>query len=464
MKKIRLFYIYFVAFSKRFISRSRAHKYLILGLTLGVFLLTFSYFTFAKEIFSQTSVSQGLVGTYTEKDIPEIITRLMSSGLINIDQSGNPVGNLVENWEVNTEATLYTLKLKKDLFWIDGTPLKAGDLNIVMGDVEVQALDDYTIQFKLADSFAPFPSLLSKPVFKNNTFVGIGPYQIEDIQKDQIFVKKLTLASKNKDLPKIIVKFYPNEKIAKEAINLGEVQSLLGLNSTDDIVDDKVFIQTDHTNYQQLVTIFYNTQDPLLSDENFRLALSFAAPAISGQTEALTSIPTTSWAFNKDVRDYLNNPDEAVRYLAKVPKERRGPITLTVTSFLEDIGNQVVESWKSNGINAVLRVESGIPQNFQALLVTQNIPTDPDQYSLWHSTQNSTNISKFSHKRIDKDLEDGRKIVDLETRKQRYDDFQKVLLDHAPATFLYFPKYNVVYMKKVGPVLQKVLELQLVQK
>jgi len=95
------------------------------------------------------------------------------------------------------------------------------------------------------------------------------------------------------------------------------------------------------------------------------------------------------------------------------------------------------------------------------LLIAQNIPADPDQYSLWHSTQTQTNISQISNPRIDKDLEDGRKATDSAVRKARYQDFQKVLLDHAPATFLYFPKYNVVMLKKAQPNLEKVLNLQL---
>jgi peptide/nickel transport system substrate-binding protein len=111
----------------------------------------------------------------------------------------------------------------------------------------------------------------------------------------------------------------------------------------------------------------------------------------------------------------------------------------------------------------VLRVESGIPQNFQALLITQNIPADHDQYSLWHSTQKSgTNISRIDWPRIDKDLEDGRKITDPETRKQKYKDFQRILLDQAPAIFLYFPKYEVVYMKKAEKQLNEILPIQLI--
>src|SRR5581483_10094915 len=135
-------------------------------------------------------------------------------------------------------------------------------------------------------------------------------------------------------------------------------------------------------------------------------------------------------------------------YLDKV-KNPKAPIVLTATSSLENVGKQVVPAWNAQGINSSLKVESGIPQNFQALLISQDIPADPDQYSLWHSTQLETNISHESSPRVDKDLEDGRKESDIDKRKASYADFQKVLLDDSPAAFLYFPKYNVVFLKKI---------------
>ena len=71
------------------------------------------------------------------------------------------------------------------------------------------------------------------------------------------------------------------------------------------------------------------------------------------------------------------------------------------------------------------------------------MPQDPDQYVLWHSDQRN-NITHYKNLRIDKLLEDGRSISDIEKRKKIYADFQKYLTDDAPASFLYFPKeYNL---------------------
>lgn len=437
----------------------RRAKWLILAAVLLI-LVSVVFLIFKDELQKQV-ISEGLVGTYTEGDLPPVVVNLLSQSLIVVNAQGMTEASLASSWQTNNDATVYTVKLKDNLYWSDGTKLYVSDIDFSLPDVGVRAIDDNTLEFKLADSFSPFPLLLTKPILKKGSRIGLGPYQIKSIQKDKIFVKKLVLYSPQKNMPNIIIRFYPNEKIAKSALKIGEIQSLLGISEFGGLDKEKTLRGISKPNYQQLVTIYYNTKDPLLSDENLRIALSFQAPSISDEVEAKTSIPPTSWAFNAEVRDYLDNNEQAKISLKKVGKLDR--ITLTATSSLKNVGEKVVEAWKKLGIDAVLRVESGIPQNFQALLIAQNIPLDPDQYSLWHSTQTQTNLTKYSSPRVDKDLEDGRKSADMEIRKLKYKDLQKVLLDHAPATFLYFPKYNIVYRKKIEVMLTKVIKIQLPQ-
>lgn len=445
----------------------RKRKLLAYGLLALIIIVAVGFYLFTLS--SHDAVAEGIVGTHEERDLPESVLNLVSKPLIKVDKTGSPSAELAESWEVNAEATLYKVKLKPGLTWSDGTPVKASQIYVSIPDVEINAIDDLTLEFKLAESFSPFPTLLTKPILRKSAdsqfgfeLVGVGPYEIESSRNDGPFVKNLNLLSADKSLPKVSITFYPNEKIAKTAFKLGEVQTLLGVNETDDLNFNNLGIKS-YTNFRQLVTIFLNTADPNLSDESFRLGLAFSAPEIAGTDIAKTSISPYSWAFNPNVKDFLNNPDKTKEYLAKVQKGKEETISLTATSTLEDVGEKVVEAWNNAGLKAVLRVESGIPQNFQALLITQNIPADPDQYSLWHSTQKgATNISGLSSPRVDKDLEDGRKMTNPETRKQKYQDFQRILLDEAPAIFLYFPKYEVVYMKKIDEKLSKVLPIQLV--
>ncbi len=457
-RSIKLFSAYFQTLIKR-------KKKILLPAAIALFFFVLIVLNFNKIFTQKVTVYEGFVGSYTVDNLPEVVTKLMSTGLVSIDKSGLAKPNLALKWEVNEDATEYTFTLRNDLKWVTGEKVKASDIDLSIADAKIEIINDQTIKFKIKDSFSPFPTFLAKPIFKKNSNnIGIGPYKITKLKKDQIFIKVLTLKSADKKMPNVVLRFYPNEKISKNALKLGEVQAILGVNSTNEFSADKNILSYSKTNTNQLVTIFYNTKDKVLSDENFRLALSYAAPAIPNELEAKTSISPYSWAFNPDVKDYLNNPDAAKTSLAKVENGKDSTITLTTTTNLKNVGEKVVDEWNKQGIKAVLKVESGIPQNFQALLIAHSIPADPDQYSLWHSTQ-STNISKFSDPkaspRIDKDLEDGRKITDLEVRKARYFDFQKVLLDRAPATFLYFPKYNVLYRKKIEAPLKNLLELQL---
>lgn len=455
MQKLKIFLRYLQSFFDRRVFLLLL-TVVISSIVMGV--LIYLYLENAKPL-----IKQGIVGTFTESNLPEQVTSLLSQGLVRLGKDGKPIPALTEQWEVNKEANEYTFKLRDNVYWTDGTPVLSTDLEFAFPNTVVNYPDNKTVHFKLSDSFSPFPTLLSKPVFKKGTLKGVGPYKIGGLKKgrDQVFVTEVKLTTVDKSLPAIVVRFYDNEKKIKNALRLGNVQAILGVNDYSDIASEKNLDTWSKTNSSQLVTIFYNTKDPILSDENFRLALSFASPEIHDESVAKTSIPQTSWAFTENVKDYLGNATQAKSYLAKVQKGKEETIVLTATSFLRNVGERVVEEWNKNGIKATLTVESGVPQNFQALLITQSIPADPDQYALWHSTQTNTNISKISSPRLDKDLEDGRKEADMEKRKAKYADFQKVLLDQSPATFLYFPKYNVVYMKKIESDLQKILPIQL---
>src|SRR3989344_5992022 len=130
--------------------------------------------------------------------------------------------------ETNNDATIFTFKLKPGLFWTNGTPVRSEDLEFSIPDVDVSYPNSDTIQFNLKDSFSAFPSILVKPVFKkNNQLLGVGPYKVSKIDKSVIFITKISLTPQDKNMPKVTLRFYPNEKTALTAFSLGEVESLL---------------------------------------------------------------------------------------------------------------------------------------------------------------------------------------------------------------------------------------------
>ncbi len=411
------------------------------------------------------TISEGIIGIYQPNDLPNYITSLISKPLVKLNKSGLPEADLASGWEVNKNARLYTFHLKNNLYWQDGTKVKSSDIQFNMPDVSVSYPDDQTIIFKLGDSFSRFPTLLLSPVFKGDSLIGVGEYKATEItfNSDGSFLTKIVAdpVEKSLKLPKIVFRFYEDEQTIKTAFALGEVESMIGISDIGQLSREATVKIKQYIDYNKIVAIFYNTQDPVLSDRNFRKALSFSTPIIKNELWAKTSIPPFSWGYNANVDSGVNNPDEAQSYLKKVKAdEKKNAITLTTISGLSDVANTIADSWKKDGIQTIVRVENGKPQNFQALLTLQEIPEDPDQYALWHSTQQQTNISDYQSKRVDDDLEKGRKLTDFKIRQEKYFDFQRVLLNDAPATFLYFPKVNIVYRKKSEDLLNKVLSLQ----
>jgi peptide/nickel transport system substrate-binding protein len=69
--------------------------------------------------------------------------------------------------------------------------------------------------------------------------------------------------------------------------------------------------------------------------------------------------------------------------------------------------------------------------------------SEPDDYQVWHSSQavkNGSNYISYKNPRVDKILEDYRREFDAKRRIELYQEFQKILNDEQPYTFLYARK------------------------
>lgn len=439
------------------------NKKWVIGLLGVVFIIVVLQLKF--KIFSpNNNIRVGLIGTFEEHDLPIEVTRLISTSLVEASAEGKIKPKLASGWEVNNNATEFKLKLKENLKWSDNSDLRASQITLNIPNVAISFPNDRVIQFKLKESYSPLPSLLTKPIFKKGTLLGTGPYKITKIEKSRIFITKITLESNDSILPNITLRFYPNEKVAVTGFNLGEVQVLMGLNNLKLIPSNHLIGVKRETDYSKIVTLLFQTQDSLLKNRSVRQALAFSAPKIPGEEVADNPYPSHLWVYDNKAKKYLANSKEAKEALERAKPQLaehalNSEVILTATPNLEGAGKMIIDAWKDLGFNSKLRLESGVSQNFQALLITQSIPIDPDQYFLWHATQTKTNLTRYDSKRADKDLEDGRKIINEEERKLKYFDFQKTLLEDAPAAFLYFPKYNVVYLKKTEKFLNQILNL-----
>ena len=146
--------------------------------------------------------------------------------------TGEPEPNLAESWDVSADGLTWTFYLRRDVRWHDGEPFSAVDVEFTFNQIiyneaiptstraafnfrlldengewqvapmTVEAIDDYTVQFVLPVSFAPFlrsmataiyPQHILQPYVDAGTFnevwdlstdpseiIGTGPFLIEE--------------------------------------------------------------------------------------------------------------------------------------------------------------------------------------------------------------------------------------------------------------------------------------------
>lgn len=387
----------------------------------------------------------GVTGRYSPESLPDNIMSLISKGLTTVSEDGRIIPNLA-TWETPDKGRTWVFELKSDLYWQDLKKFTTEDINYEFSDVEIVRNSDSRITFKLKDPFIPFPSVVTKPLFKKG-LLGLGEWLVTDLKLSGNFVHQLNL--ENKSGRRVIYLFFPTEDATKTAFKLGKVdviEDVLTLTPFDRWESTKVEKVID---VNQVVTLFFNTQDKFLGDKSVRQALIYAIDKSNFESRALGPISSNSWAYNPQVKEYVFDSERAREILEDVPDDVRGGVTLQlVTSpLLLKEADSIAREWTSLGIKTQVNVSSVVPSEFQTFLTILDLPTDPDQYALWHSTQTTTNISKYASPRIDKLLEDGRVELDFESRRKIYLDFQRFLLEDLPAGFLYNPVYYRISRK-----------------
>jgi len=253
------------------------------------------------------------------------------------------------------------------------------------------------------------------------------------------YVDTITVASSQE---KLTYKFYTTQASAILGFKLGEVNVLQNLTNPGELASWNGVAASETTHFDRYVAVFFNTQDPLLSDKNLRQALTYAIPDKPDvPLRALGPIHPNSWAYNPKIKAYDSDLDRAKTLFQEFKDEGEESETITIrldtTLAYLDLAEKIKTAWEQLGITVEVHVINFLPDEYQALLAVHQIPPDPDQYTLWHSTQ-GTNLTKIQNPKIDKLLEDGRKTIDLEERKAIYLDFQRFLLEESPAAFLFF--------------------------
>lgn len=396
----------------------------------------------------------GITGRFYSDTLPDFILELLSDGLTKLDASGLVEPAIAESWETPDKGKTWVFKIKEGLVWHDGTPITSDTLVYDFSDVSIERPDAKTIVFKLDQPFSPFPSVVSQPVFKKG-LLGSDIWKVKNISVTGSFIETLELINEQKETK--VYRFYPTTEGTKLAFKLGEIDSILSLYDPSPFDTWNTATITRTVDPGQVVTLFFNTQDPTLQEKSVRQALAYAidknallkGPKDSFGDRAVSSVPAASWSFNPQVKPYDFDQKRAKELLEVLPEEERSKLSLKISTnpVLLPVAETIANYWRVIGIETSVQVATVSPTDYQVFLTLYDIPKDPDQYTIWHSTQTGTNISHYTSPRIDKLLEDGRTIIDVEERRKVYLDFQRYLMEDLPALFLYHPSSYTVTRK-----------------
>lgn len=437
---------YILRLISAFVSRFRA--LIFIGAAVGI-----AFFFALRFIFPLISTSSttriGLTGRFTPTSLPNSILEMVGDGLTKLNKDGTVEPDLAASWETPDNGKTWAFTLKDNLSWQDNKPVTSSTISYQFSDVTIDRPSEKTIEFKLQNPYSAFPSVVSRPVFKKG-LLGTGAWEVKNLSLAGSYVDQITLVKK--DGKKIVYKFYPTEENTKLAFEMGAVDEIIDIfDPTPLNLWPKVKLEK-NSDTGEFVEIFFNMQDKSLGgDKNLRQALAYAIDKDSlGGVRAISPISSDSWAYNPQVKPYTYDPEKAKGIVDDIKKNQgsdKVTINLTTPPILLPQAEKIIKNWQSVGITVNLQVMANIPSDYQALLVIFDIPDDPDQYSIWHSTQTTTNITHYQNPRIDKLLEDGRTEIELQQRKQTYFEFQRFLVEDSPAIFLYYPTTYTIKRK-----------------
>lgn len=365
--------------------------------------------------------------------------------------------------------------------------------------VNVEKVSDRVVIFHLNSKYAQFLNNLTMGILPKHLWqdvkpvnfslselnikpVGSGPYRFSSLLKDtlgRIASYKLQAFDKFYEgrprIDGIEFKFYGSEDELIDAFNKNDIDNvgyISGQNVKRLQFTHRITLQ--RIKMPSYFALFLNqTQSKPLSDKNVRLALNEATNRVQiinddlDGNAFLINSPLMGGILdiNPNIRSYDFDLDQAKSVLSAGGwtadtdgvlmhgKDNRLEIKITTSTWpeLAAVAQTVKDQWERLGAKVtvqalpIAQLQQAIKdRSYQVLLFGEILSIDPDPFTFWHSSQRAEggqNLAMYSNKTADKLLEEARGTLNPLERMQKYDDFQKILVEDIPAVFLYSPHY-----------------------
>jgi len=152
--------------------------------------------------------------------------------------------------------------------------------------------------------------------------------------------------------------------------------------------------------------------------------------------------------------------------LCIVPQDNSFPLKFTLTTInqpqLVQMANVLKNYWQKVSITVdvkaveISELKSIIKtRDYDALLYGEVLGSEPDLYPFWHSSQVNDpglNLSGYQNKDADQLLKEARETLDVAVKQENYEKLQNIIIDDAPALFLYNPDYIYWVSQKINGI------------
>lgn len=445
----------------------------------------------------------------------ERIDSLIFDSLLRKDEHFNIQPWLAEKWEIPDQQT-YIFHIRHGVRFHDGRPLTARDIKWTLDSVRngtvitlksvafrlvdhVETPDDFTVVLHLKEADAPLLWSLTDgalgivPYGSDKNFnrnpIGSGPFRFMRFDPDS-----QVIIARNDDYwaerPKVErVRFAIVPDATTRALELRKGSADVSASNSLPLDTVRTLRQDHNLTVRQepgtnLLYVAFNLRDPILKNGRVRQAVAYAIdrqPILhylfsdAGRL-ADSVLPPEHWAYNGNVEHYPHDLEKANALLdaAGYPRGKDGlRFHVTMKTSTEETSRLLAavmqQQLRQAGIALDLR--SFEPTTFYADVVKGAFQIytlrwlgysnqDPDifEYAFYTGSfaPKGANRSFYSNPRMDHLIEEGRRTLDQEKRKQIYAEVQSILADDLPyINFWYLDNVMVhsrqLHVPKIGP-------------
>lgn len=455
------------------------------------------------------------------------LSALIFDGLTTYDsETGELVPVLAQNWSVSEDGRSVRFHLRQDVQWQDGEPFTANDVAFTYGlmqnegfpgsralvelwqTITINVIDEFTIEFVLAEPYAPFMDATTRGILPAHLFadtavsiadhpfnqapIGTGPWMVNSGQnwqengRLQLSPNPL-IFREGTQIPTLEFQFFPDAAATVAALQDGRIQAITHV--TADILPEVAAIDgirlftAETPRYTELLFNMRETALPILQTVEGRQALAYG---LNRQELVNTVLNGQGLPFEGPYLPYnwAYNPSELTRYSQDVAtanglldgqgwlladgqsvRQNEGtPLNLRLLTLNSEpyatLANQIATQWAGIGVQTeVVEADSGAQirdwlnnGEFDVALVDVTPNGDPDLYDFWSQEAMiaGQNYGGWNNRRASEALESGRQLWPVAERRPYYDTFIRIFNNNLPALSLYQHAYTYALSDSVN--------------